>query len=375
MIRARLAPTSVPERIVLDVRTDHEGDAQLWWETVAGDPAPVPDRLDVAALALVAKAMNYGQDLHLDGPVSWRLLANLEEFVDAWTQWRPATFHPVSLSAEQVIDDRGQGAGELAGRAVAAFSGGLDGTYGVHLHARHLLGRRTLQVASAVLVGGFDIRLEDEVGLAAAIDGARAITAELGVPLVAMRTNWQTVADPDWEMTFGTAMASILHLFADRAGNALLSSDTTYAAPTIPWGSNPITTPLLSSARMRMGQPGADATRTEKAAALSDLRSVREHLRVCWEGDLPGRNCGRCEKCVRTKVNLLAAGCGTIPALGPLEPGELRGLAIRSQGALELFEQLLGEQDRLPDDVVADLRWLLEQPLAPVPPAPAQRDR
>ena len=174
MIRARLAPTSVPERIVVDVRTDHEGDAQLWWETVAGDPPPVPDRLDVAALALVAKAMNYGQDLHLDGPVSWRLLANLEEFVDAWTQWRPATFRPVSLSAEEVIDDRGRGPGELADRAVAAFSGGLDGTYGVHLHARGLLGRRTLRVAAAVLVGGFDIPLDDDLGLAAATTGAPA---------------------------------------------------------------------------------------------------------------------------------------------------------------------------------------------------------
>lgn len=375
MIRARLAPTSVPERIVVDVSTDHEGDAQLWWETVAGDPPPVPDRLDVAALALVAKAMNYGQDLHLDGPVSWRLLANLEEYVDAWTQWRPATFRPVSLSAEEVIDDRGRGAGELADRAVAAFSGGLDGTYGVHLHARGLLGRRTLHVAAAVLVGGFDIPLDDELGLAAASTGARAILAELGVPLVVMRTNWQAVADPDWEMTFGTAMAAVLHLFADRAGNVLLASDTAYAAPTIPWGSNPITTPLLASARMRMGQPGTDATRTEKARALGELASVREHLRVCWEGELPGRNCGRCEKCVRTKVNLLAAGVGSIPALGPLEPGELRGLTIRSSGALDLFEQLLGEQGQLPVDVVEDLRWLLDQPLASAPPAAVEPDR
>jgi hypothetical protein len=363
MIRARLAATAVPERIVVDVRTDHEGEAQLWWETVVGHPPSVPDRLDVAALALVAKAMNYGQDLHLEGPVSWRLLANLEEYVDAWTQWRPQTFRPVALSAEEVVDDRGTGAGERAARAVIAFSGGLDGTYGAHLHARRLLGHRTLDLAAAVLVGGFDIPLGDEVGLAVAVEGARAITTELGVPLVVLRTNWQAVADPEWEMTFGTAMAAALHLFADRAGNVLLSSDTTWAAPTFPWGSNPITTPLLSSSRMRMSHPGASATRTEKARALGALPSVREHIRVCWQGVVPGRNCGRCEKCVRTKANFLAAGHGAVPALGPLQRGEIRSLTLHAVAARDLFVQLLEDRDRLPAPVVEELLWLLDQPV------------
>ena len=178
-----------------------------------------------------------------------------------------------------------------------------------------------------------------------------------------MRTNWQAVADPEWQMTFGAAIAAVLHLFPDRAGNVVLASDTTYRDYTIPWGSNPITSPLLSSSRLRMVQPGAAATRTEKVRAIGSLASVREHLRVCWEGDEPGRNCERCEKCVRTKINLLAAGHGAIPALGPLQPGEVRNLTIGSVGARDLYVQLLGERANLPDDVVDDLRWLLDRPV------------
>ena len=30
------------------------------------------------------------------------------------------------------------------------------------------------------------------------------------------------------------------------------------------------------------------------------------NLRVCWQGELKDRNCGKCEKCVRTKLNFLA---------------------------------------------------------------------
>jgi hypothetical protein len=372
MIRARLSPGSVPERIVVDVVTDHEGESTLWWETVAGDPPPIPDRLDVAALALVSKAMNFRQDLHLEGPVSWRLLANLEEYMDAWTQWRPDIFGPVALTADEVVDDRGTGAGALADRGVLAFSGGVDGTYAAYAHARGLLGHRTLRLAAGVLVHGFDIPLEDAHGFELATAGARAMTDELGIPLVTMRTNWQAVADPEWQMTFGAAIAAVLHLFPDRAGNVILAADTTYAAPTFPWGSNPITNPLLASSRLRMVQPGAGATRTEKVRAIGGLASVREHLRVCWEGDEPGRNCERCEKCVRTKVNLLAAGHGAIPALGPLDPGELRGLTIGSTGARDLYLQLLGERDLLPADVVEDLRWLIDQPIAQAPAARAE---
>jgi hypothetical protein len=363
MIRARLSPDSAPERIVVDISTDHEGESRLWWETVEGDPPPIPDRLDVAALALVAKAMNFTQDLHLDGPVSWRLLANLEEHIDAWTQWRPDIFRPVAITAEEVVDDRGDGAGDLADRGVLAFSGGVDATYAAFAHARRLLGRRSLTLTAAVLVQGFDIPLDDVHAFDLATIGARSMAGELGVPLVAVRTNWQAVADPEWQMTFGPAIAAVLHLFPDRAGNVVLASDTTYGDFTIPWGSNPVTSPLLSSSRLRMVQPGAGATRTEKVRAIAELRSVREHLRVCWEGDEPGRNCERCEKCVRTKVNLLAAGHGAIPALGPLQPDEIRSLTIGSVGARDLYVQLLGDREHLPAEVVEDLEWLVDQPI------------
>ena len=134
---------------------------------------------------------------------------------------------------------------------------------------------------------------------------------------------------------------------------------------TIPWGSNPVTSPLLSSARMRMVQPGAGTTRTEKVRAIGGLDSVRSHIRVCWQGDQLGRNCGRCEKCVRSKVNFLAAGHGVVPALGPLVPGEIRGLHIGSTGAHAVFAEMLVDLDQLPPDVADDLRWLLEQPVVP----------
>jgi len=363
VIRARYAPESEPARIVVDIRTDHDTDSQLVWETLSGDAPAVPDRLDPVAIALVAKAMNFTQDLHLEGPVSWTLLANLAEYIDAWTLWRPDVFRSVAISADEVIDDRFDAAGRFADTAVTPFSGGVDGTFAVLANASNLLGRRSKRLAAAVLVHGFDIPLAEEDGFQLAADGATAMTDEIGVPLVTMRTNWKEVACPEWEMSFATGIAAVLHLFTDRAGSAAMAADNTYDRIVLPWGSNPISSPLLSSARMGMALVGAGRSRTEKCEAIGGLGSVRDHLRVCWAGDLQGRNCGRCEKCVRTKVNFLAAGHGVAPALGPLEPGELRNVAIYSMGAYAVYEELRDDVDRLPSDVAEDLLWLLDQPL------------
>jgi hypothetical protein len=365
VIRAGIASGSSPERIVVAVHTDHEGPSELWWETTTGDPPPVPDRLDAAAIALVAKAMNFTQDLHLEGPVSWQLLANLEEYVDAWTMWRPDIFRRVSITADEVIDDRSDGPGPLASDGIAAFSGGVDSAYAAYASHRGLLGRRSAAIAGAVLVQGFDVPLDDTDGFHEAETGARAMLDEFGIPLVTVRTNWKDVADPEWQMTFATAVAAVLHLFSDRAGRAVLASDSSYRYVNVPWGNNPVTVPLLASGRMRMVSPGGGATRTDKLRVIGGLASVRTHLRVCWEGDRSGRNCGRCEKCVRTKVNLLAAGRGVIPALGALEPGELRRIAIGSSGAQALYQELLDEVSLLPAGVADDLRWLVDQPIEP----------
>lgn len=379
MIRARYAPSSVRDRIVVDIRTDHDADSELWWETTVGEPPQLPDRLDPVALALVCKAMNFTQDLHLEGPVSWRLLANLEEYIDVWTMWRPDIYRRIAITADEVIDDRGDGPGRLGTSAVAAFSGGVDGTYAAFASAHGLLGRRSVDIAAAVLVHGFDIPLDDERGFALAVESGQAIAEECETSLIAVRTNWQAVADPEWQMTFSTAIAAVLHLFTDRAGVAIQAADNTYREITIPWGSNPISGPLLSSSRMRMVQPGGGLTRTQKVRAIGGLPSVRAHLRVCWEGDQLGRNCQRCEKCVRTKVNFLAAGHGVAPALGALVPGEIRGLTIGSTGAQAVYLEMLEDMDLLPPDVAEDLRWLIDQPLVlhetgphpDEPPAPA----
>ena len=359
MIVAELSSSSSTERLVVDVRAEHERPRSLWWEIARGTPPRWGERLDHLAIALAPMAMAYGQDLHLEGPVARTALAGLEEFGDAWHLWRPDLFHAVSITAGEVVDDRREAPGPTA--AVCAFSGGVDGTYATLAHARGLLGGRSLPVAAAVLVHGFDIDVDDHYGFGLAERAAEAVTDELGVDLVTVRTNWRREACPDWQMTFGAAAAAVLHLFADRAGTGVLAADTTYGHLTVPWGSNPVTNPLLSTARFRLTGAGAGIGRTAKCAAIGRLASVRDHVRVCWAGPTPGANCGRCEKCIRTKVNFLAAGIGEVAALGPLAPGELAAVTIGSEAARSIYEEMRADLGALPVDVARELLALLDE--------------
>jgi hypothetical protein len=60
---------------------------------------------------------------------------------------------------------------------------------------------------------------------------------------------------------------------------------------------------------------GGEYARTEKAEGISDWAVGLNNLRVCWAGPLTGKNCGVCEKCIRTKLNFLAVGAKLPPSL------------------------------------------------------------
>lgn len=327
-MRASLLP-GASERVAFHVQTDNDVDRVLWYETVRGTPPAPPDRLDAAAIALVPRAMHGGQDLHLEGPVSWTLLANLEEFVECWAAWKPDLFRPVRITAEEVVDDRASGAGALAATAVIAYSGGVDSSYALVANET-VRGWRSADVVAGIQVHGFDIHVDDHRAFARTLASSAPVLDAFDVEQVGVGTNWHAELCPDWEYTFFAGLASVLHLFSDRAGLALVAPDNAYDAPRIPWGSNPVTNPMLASNRFDFAFPGGAHARYEKCAAIGAVPAIRANLRVCWEGSTPGGNCGECEKCIRTKLNFLAAGHGTLEALGPVTVDQIREVTIGS---------------------------------------------
>ena len=115
----------------------------------------------------------------------------------------------------------------------------------------------------------------------------------------------------------------------------------------LPWGTNPVTDHLLSGGRMAIVHDGAAFCRTDKIAFLADVPAALQSLKVCWEGKHQGRNCGVCEKCVRTQINLLAVGRADAPCFDRfLDPRSIRDLPIVSDLVLAELRSIVEYGER-----------------------------
>ena len=104
--------------------------------------------------------------------------------------------------------------------------------------------------------------------------------------------------------------------------------------------------PLWSTEQTAIEHSGCEATRVEKEGYISTYPVAMRNLRVCTQ-QLTDYNCGQCEKCLRTMINLRAAGasnrCETLPEVpGPetiagfvLDGDHARALALDNLRALE----------------------------------------
>ena len=282
-------------------------DRSCWFE--ADDSFLQPSTLDFALAAGVHRAMSDGQDLHLSGTASFKMLANLEHYIEIWSSWRPDIYKPIGLSADDV--DMTAHTGPLARPgAVMAFSGGLDSSATLIRQIENLAKRSTVEVQMLMLVQGFDL----PVGASAAFERARAAimrqVEQFHLPISVVATNWRQSFEKDWEMEFISALSACLHLHSARYSVGSFAADEAYATlkDYLPWGNNPLSNHYLSGGLFEIREDAAALSRCAKAELVARYPQIRDNLRVCWAGPMTGENCGRCEKCMRTQLNFIARG-------------------------------------------------------------------
>ena len=78
----------------------------------------------------------------------------------------------------------------------------------------------------------------------------------------------------------GAILASFLHLLAGGYSTGLVASSHAYETLRFPWGSNPLTDPMLASRSISIVHDGCDVTRWEKADLLADWETAMRRLRV-----------------------------------------------------------------------------------------------
>jgi hypothetical protein len=312
-----------------NVRDSGRENVAIFLEMVGERNVPVPQVLDGFVFGIVFYAMRLGQSIRVHGAMSRDALRNLNELQEAWCSWRPGRYQKVDISAEQIVDSVN---GEHEKPAIAAFSGGVDSTFTLLRHATGKLSLASYPLKEAVLlVHGFDVPLDSPEHLEALKERTAPLLKELQLGVRVIRTNMKELDLQDWEDSHGSQLASCLHNYSHKFSYGLIGSSEPYNALVLPWGSNPATDHLLSGGTFRIVHDGAGYSRTEKVSQIATNPTATRTLKVCWEGKETFRNCGVCEKCVRTRLNFLAVGVSDPTCFTtPLDIRQIKAIPLRN---------------------------------------------
>ncbi len=331
-------------RISAVLEDPESGRRDFWFRVPLEHFSSVTDLADPFVTATIFSAMRCEADLRIHGVVSRSLLRNLEEFQTAWHSWRPDHYHIVDVIPDQEVEGRTQTPGE----AVIAFSGGLDSCFSVWRHTKGDCGRLKRPLKAALMVHGFDIPLHESDVFSIAAGNSRTIVQSVGLDFIPMACTFRELGD-DWEDAHGAALASCLSLFSKRFSTGLIAGSHVYNALRFPWGSNPLTDPMLSSDSFSIVYDAAGASRLQKAKGVSEWQEAMRLLRVCWQGDHKDRNCGNCLRCIATALCFAAMGVHPPTCLGvpSLEEGirVLQTLPVKPVAVARLEEILVAAKE------------------------------
>jgi hypothetical protein len=264
------------------------------------------ETLDFVLVALSHYASAAGRYLHIRGAVARSQVDHVEEFIQIWSRWRPDLFKRIAISACEYVD-------VSPGRdmpAAIAYSGGVDASFSLVAHQEKLLGHLSKQVGIGVMAVGWDIKHGDDSARSSALAKARESLNSFGVDCVSIATNWQPDFCPNWILGFNIGVSSVLQTLSNQCSHGIIAGDLAYSEELGigPHGSHTVVNHLLGSARFPIISTGGTHSRLERVAVLSKYPTLMKNLRVCWQDNADGGNCGVCEKCVRTQLELIANG-------------------------------------------------------------------
>ncbi len=284
------------------------------------------------AAALLLPSMNQAEDLIIEGSISGQLYKGLHSIMREVLRWEIG-LKPIKIEAAAVVTDppRPQ-------RSASFFSGGVDSFYTYLKHKTDPV--KADQIDSFILVNGFDINQRNVRLWDRTRENIKSVAGADDVELIVVRSNIQDLVEPIllWDYSHGGCLAAV-GLFLRGAFHQIYIPSTHSVSEQIPWGSNLALDAHWSTENTTFIHDGTEATRLEKVISqIAQSPLALEYLRVCFANEKGSYNCGRCDKCLRTMVNLFVAGAleqsGSFPhhidpglvAAVPTIPGEHGGI-------------------------------------------------
>jgi len=207
---------------------------------------------------------------------------------------------------------------KLSQRVGMFFSGGVDslGT----LRANHLnySPEHPGFIKDGLMIYGQNIESNtDPDTFEKAVSNLSNVAADAGLDLIPVYTNVRSLdEDTDFfcKQFHGAILGATAHAFSKCLGSIIISASDDFASLGIqkvksckPWGSHPLLDPNYSSSELHLRYEGLYLSRLDKIRLIAGWDVALQNIKVCAP-NYPGVNCGKCEKCIRTQLELLAVG-------------------------------------------------------------------
>ena len=220
---------------------------------------------------------------------------NLRTIQDIYATWYDEADY-VDVASEGTEPTRSTSEGLTA----TFFTGGVDSFY--------TLLKNQEEIDALVYVHGFDAKLDDMPLRRQVSEMLHAVGRHFGKEVIELETNLHDFSNgrAGWGQYHGAALAFVALSLKELLREIYIPSSLPYD-DLRPWGSSPLLDPLWSTGSLQLVHDGCEANRLQKVRRVSSDSFAMEWLRVCWKNPDSVYNCGRCEKCVRTMIQLLAA--------------------------------------------------------------------
>ncbi|MBA3698676.1 MAG: hypothetical protein H0W78_07470 [Planctomycetes bacterium] len=284
---------------------------EVWFSSPDADLHPTPE----AAVCLLAPwCVHHNLNLRLVGKLpAPAFLANVHSattLMGSWWGHRPVTYQtdgPLDLPSPASPPT-------LEGDTGLFFSGGVDSFYSLVQNP---------DIRVILFVVGFDIPLANRAAWEARIRCYREVAHARGITLVTVFTNLRErfLNGMSWSQHHGCALTAVAHSLGTLASRWLISASF-FPGFIMPWGTHPDLDWRWGSDSTSFQHFGIDRWRGEKLAAMADEDFVHRNLHVCYANPDGSGDCGKCEKCVRTRLTyhceIPGRRCSQMPDSPPL---------------------------------------------------------
>lgn len=299
-----------------------------------------------------------GGTIECHGTISPRFLASLETIQELYREWDPTLGKARILGMQPKIP-----LPSTDKRVGAFFTGGVDSLYTFLNHHD--------EITDLIFAHGLDIKLNNRYLRNKTSEMIRKVAAEFGKNVIEIETNVLELFDSyvNWgELGHGAALAAIGYLLSPTMHRIYIPASY-HKDKVFPWGSHPSLDPLWSSETLEFIHDGCE-TRVDKVAYISQFDVALQTLRVCWRNPKSSYNCGKCEKCIRTMINLkLCNSLEKCPTFDhPLTIQNIRNIVVEGKGSRIFIQENLdalksGGKD---PSLVEALEFILNRPGIPL---------